>query len=159
VLNDDDSLRLTGVPCPRGSLRERIRKWLAYNSALVGILLRPRYSALQGLGNQFLLGEDTNASRTYAVRLTVALIDRMNRVVSDMAAKFVVVALCEHLDVGCESVVHDLQDRGSPVLPIHRLVGYDREKMVFAGENHWNAAGHEFVTSAILDFLKQHHLP
>ena len=167
ILRDDGSLQLSGVPCQHGSIRNRLRKSLVRYSALTGILLRSEFRFLLRLegpvfgGATPRSGEDNGgigvSSEAYAVRLTIALVDRIGKVAEAHSARVLVVAIC-HDDDACKDVVKGLSGKNLPVLALDEQNGYSPADMVIPGDEHWNAAGHEFVARSISEFIKAHNL-
>jgi len=167
ILNDDGSLELTGVPCSQGSLRDRLRKWLVRYSALTGIALRSNFRFLLrfdyklfGTEAREWRGENKGsgaASDNYPIRLTVALVEQARKVAQAQGARLLVVAVC-HQDAPCNEVVKRLTEKKIPILALDALKGYSPVNMVISGDEHWNAAGHAFVSQAVTEFIKKHNL-
>ena len=167
VLNEDGSLKLTGVPCSHGSLRDMLRKWLVRHSALMGIALRSNFRFLLRL-DQPLFGteprdmrsenKDSGApDRKYPVQLTLALVEQMRQVALGQGARLLVVAVCHH-DDPCKDVVRGLAEKNFPILALDDFKGYSPADMVISGDEHWNSVGHAFAAKGISEFIKKHRL-
>jgi hypothetical protein len=167
ALNDDGSLTLTGVPCSHGSLRDIMRKWMVRHSALMGMALRSDFRFLLRLEGPIFgtevghRGNDAKDSagsgNDYAVRLTVALVEKTRKAAQEKGARLLVVAVCHH-DDPCKEVVKGLTDGDIPTLALDDLKDYSPANMIISGDEHWNAAGHTFVAQAISEFIKKHDL-
>jgi len=162
VRNLDGTLRLTGVPCPKGSLKDRFRKWLVRNSALAGITLSGEFrrvlaldDLLFGRGITSAVGQQVDHRNNYASQLTVALMKKIREVTAKHHVRLLVVSVC-HGNEPCQDVVGELRREAFQVVSVDEYPGYSREKMVISGDEHWNAAGHRFVAEAIKEYIVSH---
>lgn len=167
VQGNDGSLRLTGVPCPEGSLKDRFRKWLVRHSALAGITLRADLRPLLALEPLIFGSRHERVTRpaleedvqhdSYAERLTIALMEQIRRLVENHQSRLLVVPLC-HGNVPCENVAARLRKEDFPLLHMDRSEGYSASEFVIPGDEHWNPMGHRFAAKAIEKFITQHGL-
>jgi hypothetical protein len=162
ILDGNNTLRLSNVPLPEPSRVHVLARYLARKSSLVSEL---RYFILRNtefrvqrympLGDRPAPRPEELHDPQYAIRLTVALLDRIRAVAEAHGSRVLVVVSDVPSDSPYHELVPQLARAGIEVFEVNESTGFSPAYMLITHDGHWNAAGHAFVADKLAGLLKE----
>lgn len=153
ILEDDESLRLDGTPCPRASAILLAMKNLRNHSSLVSLIGNLTYRS--GLDVRRLIfgksQDKTDSER--GIKTTLAILDQVRSLLESRGIGLILMTYCEGNQC-CDSLAGLATSKGICCLSIDAIPGYSPDTMTIKNDGHWNSIGHKFVGQALSEYLK-----
>lgn len=175
ALEPDGELRLTGVPCAEASVPRWLLMGALARSSLVNLILsilspnlmaqeiHPARAAsvlcaslaIPRLNPRLTDPDACQAENVspYEIRLTLALINRMNRLLTDQGTRLLIVTDCRE-SAPCKCVLDHLRRENFPLVVLTEKTGFRNKLMTIGKDGHWNRAGHQYAARSIVNYLE-----
>ena len=165
---ENGQLVAKGYPVPKTSPQGRFIYSLSQRSALTYFLVQRYYDFISLYSKMKIDSDYVNSpvsgisAKSEPFKLTIALIDEIQKIAHQRKAKFMIVATDRWWDSQSTETYKDfinaLRTEGYLVLDVESMRGFDPELMLIPNDGHWNQAGHEFVAEKIKALIETSQL-